>query len=325
MIALVTGSNGFLGSHIVEGLLERGHEVHCLVRRSSDRRWLRGLPVRLIYGDVTSEDSLRDAVAGKEYVYHAAGLVKAKSQSAFDRVNFAGTAKLLKACSRYNAGLKKFVLISSLSAGGPSLTGRPVIERDDARPVSRYGRSKLKAEQEARRYMTRLPVTIVRPPAIFGPRDRGMYPFFKMLKKRLVVLVRGERYASFVYVKDAAAGVILAGEKDAAAGQVYYIAGERGYEWREFAETAARVMGRRVFTVSVPETAVRALGGVNSVAAALTGRARMLDCQKAHEILQRYWLCDISKARKELGYRPRYSLEEGLAETIQWYEREGWI
>ncbi len=325
MTALVTGGNGFLGSHLVEGLLARGYEVHCLVRRTSDLTWLRGLPVRLVYGDVTSEASLRDAVAGKKYVYHAAGLVKARSQWEFDRVNAGGTAKLLRACWRHNADLRRFVLISSQSAGGPSLDGTPVRERDKPRPVSLYGKSKLKAEGEARKYMARFGVVIVRPPVIFGPRDRGMHPFFRMLKKGFVVLVRGERYAGFVYVKDVVAGAMLAGEKEAAVGQTYYVGGERGRGWREFAERAARVMRRRALMIAVPETAVRIVGGANSLAASLTGRARMLDRQKAHEILQRYWLCDISKAKKELGYRPRYSLEEALAETIEWYERENWI
>jgi len=324
MTALVTGSNGFLGSHLVEGLLARGYDVHCLVRRTSDLKWLRGLPVRLVYGDVTSEESLREAVAGKRYVYHAAGLVKARSQWAFDRVNCRGTAKVLRACWKHGVGLKRFVLISSQSAGGPSLDGRPVAEGDEPQPVSRYGKSKVKAEEVARNYAGRLPVTIVRPPAIFGPRDRGMLPFFNMLKKGVVVLVRGERYANLVYVKDVVAGTILAGEREEAAGQTYYIAGQRVYAWREFAEVAAAVMGKRVRVASVPEIAVRTLGAVNSLAAALTRRARMLDWQKAREILQPYWLCDISKAKKELGYVPSYSLEEGLAETIQWYRTQGW-
>jgi len=329
MSALVTGGNGFLGSHLVEALLARGYDVHCLVRRTSDLRWLRGMPrpkrAGLVYGDVTCESGLRDAVAGKEYVYHAAGVIKARSEWAFDRVNFGGTAKLLRACWKHNAGLKKFVLISSQSAGGPSRERRAVNEEDEPRPVSRYGRSKLRAEEEAKKYMGRLPVTVVRPPVIFGPRDRGMYPFFRMLKKGIVVLVRGERRANFLYVKDAVEGIVLAAEKEKAAGETYYIAGESGYTWREFAETAAQVMRRRVVVVSVPGMAVRALGAANSVGTALTGRARMLDWQKAHEILQPYWLCDISKAKRELGYRPRYSLEEGLAETIEWYRREGWI
>jgi len=325
MIALVTGSNGFLGSHLVEGLLARGYEVHCLVRRTSDLTWLRGLPARLVYGDVTSQESLRRAVAGKEYVYHAAGLVKARSQWAFDRVNFSGTAKLLWACRICGVQLKRFVLISSQSAGGPSPDSTPVTEEDSPRPVSLYGKSKLRAEEEASKYAGRLPVTIVRPPAIFGPRDREMYPFFKMLNKGIVVLVRGERCASFAYVKDVVAGTVLAGESEKAVGQIYYISGERDCTWREFAETAARVMGKRPVTVSVPEAAVRVLGGMNSLAAALTGRARMLDWQKAREILQPCWLCDTSKAKRDLGYRARYSLEDALAETIRWYEVEGWI
>jgi len=323
--ALVTGATGFVGSHLVEELVQRGHEVHCLVRRTSNLQWLKGLPVRLVYGDVASKESLGAAVAEKDYIYHVAGVVQGKSQWAFDRANFYGTVNLLRACWRYNAGVRRFVLVSSLSAGGPSGRRRPVREEDPPHPVSLYGKSKWKAEQAAGEFIGRLPLTIVRPPAIFGPRDRGMYPFFRMLKKGIVVLIAGERKANFVYVKNVVAGTILAGEAEVAAGQTYYIAGERAYTWREFAETAARVAGRAVRQIVVPAGAVRAVGAFNSVAAALTGNAKMLDWQKSREILQPYWLCDTSKAKRELGYQPTYSLEQGLTETIRWYEEEGWL
>ncbi len=325
MKALVTGSNGFVGSHLVEGLLRKGYEVHCLVRRTSDLRWLKGLSVKLVYGDVTWPESLKGAAAGVDYVYHAAGLVKARDQQTFDSVNARGTANLLRACWKGSGRLRRFVLISSQSAGGPSPDGRPLTEESEPRPVSRYGRSKLKGELEARQWGNRLPITIVRPPVIFGLRDRGMLPFFKMVKKGIAVLVRGERHASFVYVKDLVAGTISAGESEVAVGQTYYIGGERGHAWREFAEAAARAAGRRVLMVSAPKGAVTLLGAVNSVLAEITGRARMVDRQKAREILQPDWLCDISKAREQLGYSPRYSLERGLAETIRWYEKEGWV
>jgi len=325
MIALVTGSNGFLGSHLVEGLLAKGYDVFCLVRRTSDLKWLRGLPVRFVYGDVTSPESLRHAVAGKEYVFHAAGVVKGTSQWAFDRVNFHGTANLLMACWKCDPGLRRFVLISSLSAGGPSENRRPLVEVDPAKPVSRYGASKLKGEQEARKFMTRLPVTIVRPPVIFGPRDHGMQPFFKMLKKGIVVLLAGERLTNFVYVKDVVAGTILAAERERAIGQTYYVGAKRAYAWREFVEAAAGVMGVHPLVISVPSAGARLLGAVNTLAGALTGRARFLDWQKAREMVQSYWLCDISKAERELGYSPSYSLAEALGETIEWYENQGWI
>ena len=325
---LVTGATGFLGSHLVEELLRRGHEVHCLVRRTSNLQWLEALPVRLVYGDVTSKESLRDAVCGKDTIYHAAGDIRGKSAWAFDRANHFGTVNLLQACWRYNAGVRRVVLISSLSVGGPSGRGKPVREEDSPRPVSLYGKSKWKAEEAAKRFIGRFPVTIVRPPVIFGPRDRGMYPFFKALKKGIVVRIAGERKASFVYVKDVVAGTILAAETQAAAGRTYYIASERGTAWREFAQTAARAAGPAIGTVReivVPVGMVRAVGAFNSVAAALTGKARMLDWQKSREIVQPYWVCDISRAKRELGYQPAYSLEAGLAETIQWYEEKGWL
>lgn len=328
MKSLVTGGTGFLGSHLVEELVRRGHEVDCLVRRTSNLQWLEALPVRLVYGDVTSKESLTDAVSGKDYVYHAAGAIQGKSEWAFDLANHFGTVNLLQACLRYNAGVRRFVLISSLSVGGPSGRGAPVREEDPPQPVSLYGKSKWKAEEAAKQFIGRFPVTIVRPPVIFGPRDRGMYPFFKALKKGIVVRIAGERKASFVYVKDVVAGTILAAETEAGAGQTYYIASERGTRWRDFAETAARAAGpspRSVREVVVPAGMVRAVGAFNSVAAVLTGKARMLDWQKSREIVQPYWLCDISRAKRELGYQPAYSLEAGLAETIQWYEEKGWL
>jgi dihydroflavonol-4-reductase len=325
MKALVTGSNGFVGSHLAEELVSQGYEVTCLVRRTSNLRWLSGLPIKRAYGDMTSEESLFGAVRGKDIVYHTAGVLKARSQWGFDRVNRGGTANLLKACWKVNPSVRRFVLISSLAAGGPSEDGRPTVESAAARPVSRYGESKLKGEEEARRYLGRLPITILRPPAIFGPRDYGMHPFFKMLKRGIAVLVSGERRTNFVYVKDVVAGAILAATSEAGVGGTYHIGAERGCSWGEFAKAAAGVMGKRLRRILVPPAVVRAVGGVNSLAGALAGRAMMLDWQKANEILQPYWLCDISKAKVELGYRPRYSLEDGLRDTIGWYEKEGWI
>lgn len=325
---LVTGGTGFLGSHLVEELVRRGDEVCCLVRRTSNLQWLEALPVQLVYGDVTSKESLREAVSGKDTIYHAAGAIQAKSEWAFDRANHVGTVNLLRACSKYNAGVKRFVLVSSLSVGGPSGRKKPVCEKSPPRPVSLYGKSKWRAETAAKHFIGQFPVTIVRPPAIFGPRDRGMYPFFKAVRKGFLVRIAGEREANFVYVKDVVAGIILAAEAEAAAGQTYYIAGERATTWREFAKTAARVAGpspRRVREVVVPAAMVRALGAFNSIAASLTGKARMLDWQKSREIVQPHWLCDISRAKRELGYQPAYSLEQGLAETIRWYEENGWL
>lgn len=325
MRVLVTGANGFLGSHLVEELLSRGQQVRGLVRRTSDLRWLEGLDLELAYGEVTDPASLPAAVREAQIVYHLAGVTKARSQPDYDRVNHQGTVNLLEACRQHHPGLEKFVLVSSLAAAGPSAEGRLLRETDLCRPVSDYGRSKLLAEQAAALFMDRLPITVVRPPAIYGPRDKDFLVYFGMLRRHLRPLLGwGERRLSICHVRDAAVGIILAGQSPRSAGQIYFISGQET-TWDELTRIMTAALKVRTLTVRVPLFAVHLAAFWAEMFAPLMREAPVLDRRKAREMSQRCWTCDWSKARDELGYRPSVPLLEGIRETVEWYREAGWL
>ena len=324
---LVTGGTGFVGSHLVELLVARGYDVVCLVRDPTRLRWLAGKNVRLFAGDCSNAGTLAEAVREAAIVYHAAGVTKAWRRSDYYAVNQQGTRNVLEACSRHASGLKKFVLVSSLAAVGPSLEGRPVTERDIPRPVSDYGRSKLLAEEEALRYKDRFPVVILRPSAVYGPRDTDVFELFKWAAKGFILDLRGttDRSMQWCYVGDLAEALLLAGERAAPSGSIYFAAEDRVYGSSEFHRLLMRTGGVSSRIITVPVWAGYAIGALSEAAAALRGRATIMNRQKVREAVQQAWTCDLAKVREDLGFTARVTLEQGLEWTWKWYRDQQWI
>jgi nucleoside-diphosphate-sugar epimerase len=323
---LVTGANGFVGSHLVEGLLHRGHQVRGLIRRTSDLRWLKDVDLDLAYGEVTDAATLPEVVRDMQIVYHVAGVTRARQPETYYRVNQQGTVNLLEACRQHSPGLEKFILVSSLAATGPSPEGNLLRESDPCHPVSDYGRSKLLAEEAAFRFADRMPITVVRPPAIYGPRDVDFLVYFRILKKHLRPLLGfRERRLSICHVRDVVAGSILAGESERSAGQIFFISGERDVSWDELSTTMAQALGVRAVKIRIPLFALHAVAALAELFAPFRREAPTLDRRKAREMSQQCWTCDWGKAAVELGYRPSVGLQEGMGETVEWYRKLGWL
>ncbi|MDZ7374668.1 MAG: NAD-dependent epimerase/dehydratase family protein [candidate division KSB1 bacterium] len=326
MRALVTGVNGFVGSYLAEHLVARGWEVRGLVRRTSNLRWIRDLKIELAYGEVTQPDTLPAAVDGMDVVFHVAGLTKARRSTEYFAVNAQGTAHLLEACVKNAPGLKRFVLVSSQAAAGPSEGPTPKVESDEPCPVTSYGRSKLLAEQIALRYNGQLPVTIVRPSAVYGPRDRDLLVLYRYVARGWKPLLgRRPRLVSVIHVLDLVRGIVAAAESEGAVGQTYFLAHRQPVEWEEFADAVAEALGRKARRLVLPAWVLLPAAAVSEVAAWFAGRPATLNREKTREIRQRYWVCSVDKARSELGFEAEIPLREGLRETLQWYRREGWL
>jgi len=322
MRVLVSGGNGFIGSHLVEALKKKGYSVSCLVRTTSNLNWLKGLDIELVYGDCTEKETLYKAVEGKDYVYHLAGVVRAVSRETYYRVNFIGTRNLLEVCDSINRGIKKFVYLSSQAAVGPV---NPKGEWD-CHPISDYGRSKFKGELAVHSYRYRLPVLIIRAPVIYGPRDKDIYTYFKFLKRGLRPLPgKGQVHFNALYVGDLIEGMMSAAENESSDGKTYFIADERSHSWEEASQKAARALGVKTIKINLPRGAILAMAFISGLSSQMTRRPVLIDGQKAREILHDGWFCDISKAREELGFVPRTSLEEGLRITVDWYRKNGWL
>lgn len=326
MRVLVTGSNGFVGSHLVEKLIEKNYDVSCLVRKTSDLKWIQHLPVKFVYGDIVDPDSLNPCVQGMDYIYHVGGIVRARSESEFDRVNYFGTKNLLEANKLHNSQLKRFVFVSSQAAAGPSLDGTPLSENEAPRPISAYGRSKMKAELEVMRYKDVFPVTIIRPPSVYGPRDDSVYVIFKMIKNGIKPLVGwSEKRVSLVYIHDLVKGICLAAESPRGENQVFFITDPIAYDWQFVMNSISRVLHKRTMIVRFPELLIDGLAFLNEKLAHVFEYDAVLNMDKAREMKQRYWLISNSKAEKLLDFKKQVALENGLQETVDWYKKHGWL
>jgi nucleoside-diphosphate-sugar epimerase len=324
--ALVTGGTGFVGSHLVERLLGNGYAVTCLVRDLRHLRWLEGMEVRLTQGDCTQPESLAAAVQGVSLVFHCAGLTKAKHARDYYIVNQLGTKNLLEACARYNPGIEKFILVSSQAAAGPSPNGRPVEDGNTSHPVSDYGKSKLLAEDEVRGYKDRLPVIILRPSSVYGPRDADVYELFRWASRGLTLeMTGGDRYLNLCYVEDLTAALLLSAELGTESGSVYFVAENRSYSWSEFRALLLSTGGVKARNIKLPYRVAYLIGLASEIGSLFTKRPALANRQKVREAAQRYWLCDAGKIENDLCFRAEYPLQKGLELTWEWYRKNKWL
>ena len=326
MKALVTGANGFVGSHLVEGLLRKGYQVRCLVRKTSNLKWLSGLNVEYVYGNIAEKDSLKGAVQGVDVVFHCAGLTKARNREEYFKANAEGTRSLIEAILEGNPNLKRLVYVSSQAAVGPGVDEKPLDEAAPCRPITYYGESKLEGEKIVQGYVSKLPITTVRPPAVYGPRDTDILGFFKVANSGFRISFGfGDSFLSLVYVKDLVDGIILAAESPKSVGQSYFVADDRVYSWKEAFEIMAGVLDKRTIPLRIPRSLVFSLAFVSQSFCGLIGKAAVLNVQKAREITRRYWGLDVSKAKTQLGFSPKHDLTKGALETVKWYKEMGWL
>ncbi len=328
MRVLVTGASGFLGSHVAEQLAAEGHDVVALVRSTSSRRVLDRVPrIRFALGAVEDAASTARAVEGVDAIVHAAGLVKARSPAEFRAINVTGTENLLAAARAHAPGLRRFVFVSSLAAVGPSHDGKPVSSDRTPSPVTHYGRSKLEAERAALAAKGDLPVTVVRPPMIYGPRDSETFAFFQTVSRGVLPLVAGgENTLSVVYVGDAASACVRAIFADVPSGRAYFVEDGTVYRWRDMLADVERALGKRAWVrLSLPFAVIQAAAVASEAYGRATGKAVMLTRDKLNELGAPHWVCDASDTRRELGWQPEVGWAEGTRRAASWYRSEGWL
>ena len=316
---LVTGGTGFIGSHLVERLAEQGRAARCLVRRPNAN-----LPpaVERAYGDLESGVGLSAALHRVDIVIHLAGVTKAHKPADYENGNAVATANLLRACG----DAKRFVHVSSLAAAGPSPCDRPLAEADEPRPISHYGRSKLGGELAVRKSAVAARSIIIRPPVVYGPRDRDVYQVLRAAARGWITRIgAAPRRFSHIYVGDLVDGLIAAADHTVAGAEVFYLASESPVTWDEFGVLAARLMGRGVRTMTVPETFAYGLGFCAESWNRLRRKPGILSRDKIREACATGWVCDPAKAGRELGFRASTSLEDGLRRSLAWYKEAGWL
>jgi len=327
---LVTGASGFLGGHLVEELVRRGYSVRALVRKTSRTDLLRELGVELVVGDITQPETLGPAVKGVDAVVHlAAYYTFFGKKELYELVNVRGTEWVARASLK--AGVRRFIYCSSTEAIGP-VKNPPADESTPPNPQFEYGRSKLRAENVVKGLEREgLQYTIIRPSGIYGPRnvDDVAYWFITSYANgglaSLVKVGSGNNLVQFAHVKDVVQGFVLALEKEAAVGNTYIISEDRWYTYNEVYSILHELTGRGPPRLSLPPWAAKALLLPLELYDTLTGEGNIMHRRALVDSVTADRAYSVEKAKRELGYSPRYTLKTGLQETIQWYRENGYV
>ncbi len=326
MKALVTGAAGFIGSHVVDLLLEKGMEVTSFVLEDDDLTWLKGKGTNLIVGDCTDRQSLERAITSDlDYIFHLAAVMNAPDAEIYDSVNYQGTRNVVDICLEKEVELKRFVYVSSFAASGPSGSGEIKDETSPCEPVTEYGRSKLKAEKYLAQFCEELPYTILRLGLVYGPRNRhGIFSLFQVISRRIRPVLKNAG-TNVVYVKDVATCMLLAARRDEAICKTYCVGENRIYSYRDVAEAVSKAFGGRMLSIPVSIPLLFGAGMILQLFGKITRTIPLLDLRRMSDMRHRYWMYDTSAVARDLGYETGYELSEGARETVEWYRKQGWV
>jgi len=330
---VVTGATGFIGSHLVEELVRRGDRVRCLVRADSKQELLRSLNVEVAAVGLEEVEPLCAALEGADVVYHVAGVIRSFHRRDFYRVNQEGTANLAAACAKQSSP-PRLVVVSSIAAGGPCARGQVRLESDTPNPQSHYGRSKLAAEEEAAKLAGSVPLTIVRPGIVFGPRDTGFVQIIQAIRNFYCHVSPGlsPPALSYIHVRDLIELLLVAAERGkrvpAGGGQhgegCYFAVAPEYPTYAELGYLLRRMLGRyHAPVIPVIAPLAYAVGGANELIGRINGRPQELCIDKIRDALASSWACSGEAAKRDLGFLPAKSLPERLQETIDWCRANG--
>lgn len=330
MNILITGASGFIGSFIVEEALRQGFETWAAVRGSSSRQFLTDERIHFIELNLSSEEQLKEQLKDHQfdYVVHAAGVTKCLNKADFHRINTEGTQNLVRAIQALKMPLHRFVYISSLSIMGAIREQQPyteILESDEAKPNTAYGRSKLEAEQWLDT-VEDLPYVILRPTGVYGPRERDYFMMAKSIQSHTDFAVGYKQQdITFVYVTDVVQAVFLACEKGVT-GRRYFLSDGEVYQSSAFSNLIRKELGNPWWIrVTAPIWVLRIVTFIGEYVGHLTGKVTALNNDKYNIMRQRNWRCDIKPAQQELGYEPKIKLEEGVRRSIKWYKDNKWL
>ncbi len=325
--ALVTGANGFIGSHLVDRLLAAGCTVHGLVRQSSDLKWLDVSQMHLHKVDLAQADFKLPALEDVDYIFHCAGLTQAKTRAGYFAVNATACSNLYEQCRERAGKIKGIVHLSSLAAVGPSTQqGGLVDETSPCRPVTFYGQSKLAGEEIALRFSNSLPVMVLRPPVVYGPREENFFTFIKLVQKGWGLQIgKAGKELSLIYVADLVQAMLIASGSAKQQGQRYFVTDGQVYAWEQVAKECARIMDVRLKTLKIPEAVLSLAALFFEAWASFGAKPALFDRQRMIDIKQSSWAASPKKFFAEFKFSPQFELSRGLTQTIQWYQQQKWL
>ena len=323
---LITGASGFIGHHIVKEALKNNFEVFAAVRKTSDISHLKNFSIKYTYPDFSDVNSLKDDLIEKNYDYiiHAAGLTRARSQKEYNEVNAGYVYNLAQAITESGVKLKKFVLVSSLAAVGPLNTYAGAInEKTSPKPITSYGRSKLLGEDLLKKF-DGIDYVILRPTGVYGPRDKDIFIFFKQLTRGIEPYIGNkDQKLSFLYVTDLAEIIVKALYSEHQ--KTFNLSDGNSYSRYELAGFIKEFLNIKTIKFNLPVFIVKLVATLSQGYGVLRNKAAVVNIEKINELMAANWSCDIESAKDELGFCPKYDLRYGVRETLTWYKSNNWL
>jgi dihydroflavonol-4-reductase len=326
IISVVTGASGFVGSHLVDKLLNKGHSVKCILRSSSSRKWLEGKPVEIFDCGLFDNETLKKILVDADYLFHVAGVVKAKDVEGYFKGNVETTKVLIDVLKEVNPKIKRMIITSSMTACGPSLDGKPCTEETVPHPITTYGRSKRAQEELALSSKDNLAITIVRLHAVYGERDTEIFQFFKTYMMGLMALIGfDKKKLNLIHVQDAVDGIYQAAFSEKSKGEIYFLASEDIYDWNMIGDAIAKATGRKALILRIPHFLVYTVAAIAQFFSMFSSKAATFNLEKARDFVQKNWTCEVSKAKRDFGFVQNVKLDAGIKRAIDWYREMKWL
>lgn len=331
---IITGASGFIGSFLVEKALSLGWQVWAGIRKSSSREYLQDSRIEFVDLEFSNVNRLTGQLSdfvekygGIDYIIHNAGVTKCLNSDDFDKINFKYTANLIEAINTANISLGKFVLMSSLSAYGigDEVNYTPIKTADIPNPNTAYGESKIKAERFLEEKAA-FSYIIMRPTGVYGPREKDYFLMLKTVKSGLDVGAGFKsQHLTFIYVKDLVDAVYLALESSVR-NKGYFVADGDVYTDKEYTALVKKILGKKyVLSLKVPLSVLKVISVISEEISKFTKKTSTLNRDKYKIMKQRNWECDITPLVQDLGFSPKYNLERGLRESVEWYKKNHWL
>ena len=323
---LITGANGFIGSHLVDSLLSLDCNVHCLIRKSSNLRWIQSSKVQLHYVDLADPDFKIPTLPSIDFVFHCAGLTKAKNREKYFDINSRVCTTLYEQCVAYKDSIKGIVHLSSLAAAGPGKDGQLVDEATALNPITFYGQSKKAGEEVALKYSASLPIKVIRPPVVYGPREENLYTFFKLVKKGWGLQIgRSPKKLSLIYVADLVQAMVSVCDPHSSQKKIYFVTDGETYSWHEVAKAAADKMNVSMKALKIPEIILTPIAIFFEALAMFSTKPALFDRQRMIDIRQSCWTASPENFFRDFNFVPQFNLTTGLAHTLDWYVKQKWL
>lgn len=327
MNIVITGATGFIGSHITDELVKQGHNVSVIIRKNSSLKNIEGLPINVFEVDYENIDSVKKATSTAEIIIHCAGMLFGKDYNDLKKANVNSTINLVDSIKN-NSNFKQFIYISSLTVAGPSASLDLVKkENDHKNPITNYGKSKAEAEDFLINQRDWLNYTILRLPAVYGPRDTAIFSLFKLAKSGFATLIGfNTKYLSLIHSSDVVNGLCLTLNNQIAFKKIYFLSSDEYYSWEEVMDILKKGFNKkRLIKLKLPHSIVYLIAFINSYASKIIGLTPIFDLDKARDFTQKYWICSNKLIKQDLNYVQSISLEEGISSTIKWYKENKWL